>query len=77
VVTPAPGQQHGRGSIGGGTCCSSSKVSPAPVQVSIIIHEINVQKRAEPQDIAEIETGMAEKSSPGTRQTDGKKLFDL
>jgi hypothetical protein len=25
-------------------------------------------------DIAEIETGMAEKSSPGTRQTDGENL---
>jgi hypothetical protein len=27
-----------------------------------------------PKDFAEIETGMAEKSSPGTRQTDGKNL---
>jgi hypothetical protein len=30
-----------------------------------------------PKDFAEIETGMAEKSSPGTRQTDGKNLFGL
>ena len=28
-------------------------------------------------DTAEIETGMAEKSSPGTRQTDGKNLVWL
>jgi hypothetical protein len=27
-----------------------------------------------PKDTAEIETGMAKKSNPGTRQTDGKKL---
>ena len=27
-----------------------------------------------PKDTAEIETGRAEKSSPGTRQTDGKNL---
>jgi hypothetical protein len=27
-----------------------------------------------PKDTAEIETGMAEKSSPGTRQTDGNNL---
>jgi hypothetical protein len=27
-----------------------------------------------PKDTAEIETGMAEKSNPGTRQTDGKKF---
>jgi hypothetical protein len=32
------------------------------------------QKSAESQDIAEIETEMAEKSSPGTRQTDCKNL---
>jgi hypothetical protein len=30
-----------------------------------------------PKDTAEIETGMAEKSSPGTRQTDGKNLVWL
>jgi hypothetical protein len=30
-----------------------------------------------PKDSAEIETGMAEKSSPGTRQTDGKTWFGL
>jgi hypothetical protein len=28
-------------------------------------------------DTAEIKTGMAEKSSPGTRQTDTKTWFDL
>jgi hypothetical protein len=30
-----------------------------------------------PKDTAKIETGMAEKSSPGARQTDGKNLIRL
>jgi hypothetical protein len=30
-----------------------------------------------PKDPAKIETGMAEKSSPGARQTDGKNLIRL
>ncbi len=35
------------------------------------------QKSAESQDIAEIETEMAEKSSPETRQTDRKNLVSF
>ncbi len=35
----------------------------------------NMQVDSLREDTAEIETGMAEKSSPGTRQTDGKNLI--
>jgi hypothetical protein len=34
----------------------------------------SVQVDSLPKDTAEIETRMAEKSSPGTKQTDGKNL---
>jgi hypothetical protein len=33
-----------------------------------------IKHRSCPKDSAKIETGMAEKSSPGTRQIDGKNL---
>jgi len=35
---------------------------------------LKYKKNASPEDTAEIETGLAEKASPGTRQTDGKTL---